>query len=329
VLPHTIDALEKADIGAVWPAAAAGWLIPHQGPDGQTGVALRQVDGHCVFLDAEDKCAIHRLVGPQHKPWFCQRFPMQTIEDPLGMVTVVRPACQGHHREFQTGPMLQPDALAAAAALPPQSRRAVFAPEAVAIVPTRGVSLDDWMRLEQVLLSDMSTTFASPWDAIRRIRKRLVEVMDGDWPQPDPVRAEALWQFYLKVMGQLLEHAASAEGGHPAHRERVATVQRLIDGAASGAAEPPLSAQAAEYVQLHLRSEILVKEIHDAGSVAAGLGRFLCGVDLIARSVASHPVALDRFGVDWAHWHDLRLNRAVRAVHRQLNGLLVERFLLV
>ncbi len=61
------------------------------------GIFLQQVDGQCLFLEADKRCAIHREVGPLHKPSICRMFPFQRVLTESGVRLGVSAACYRHH----------------------------------------------------------------------------------------------------------------------------------------------------------------------------------------------------------------------------------------
>lgn len=52
--------------------------------DSQGEVTLRHVDGACVFLETDGRCAIHAQIGFDAKPAPCRKFPFNTVVDPDG-----------------------------------------------------------------------------------------------------------------------------------------------------------------------------------------------------------------------------------------------------
>lgn len=53
--------------------------------DAQGGRFLRHVDGACVFLEADGRCAVHAQSGFDAKPGPCRKFPFYTVADPTGL----------------------------------------------------------------------------------------------------------------------------------------------------------------------------------------------------------------------------------------------------
>jgi len=64
---------------------------PGTGPKG--GVALRRMEGRCVFLDAARQCLIHHHFGAAAKPQTCHDFPFRYICTPRGVFVGLSMAC--------------------------------------------------------------------------------------------------------------------------------------------------------------------------------------------------------------------------------------------
>jgi hypothetical protein len=48
------------------------------------GYCLQPVDGHCLFLEEEQRCGLHARHGAEAKPIGCRRFPYGLVSTPLG-----------------------------------------------------------------------------------------------------------------------------------------------------------------------------------------------------------------------------------------------------
>ena len=80
------DVARLSDAGLGWAIARIG------GPDDRgPGVALKHRDGRCVFLDAEERCAVHPI-----RPLVCRGFPWQ-VSDDWSVLRYSR-ECQTHGR---------------------------------------------------------------------------------------------------------------------------------------------------------------------------------------------------------------------------------------
>lgn len=103
--------LQAAQLGVVEPVV-----------DGQ----LRQVDGRCVFLLGDQRCAIHAAFGGDAKPLVCRQFPFVRIDADGEVREGVDPASHAWAVSRLTGPLLVPPATLPArlAPLPPEQRLA-------------------------------------------------------------------------------------------------------------------------------------------------------------------------------------------------------------
>lgn len=111
VRDEIIAGLEAADIEAQWaPAAEAPWKTRQAGPDGEEAWFLTHREGHCVFLEADQRCAVHRLLGPEAKPAFCREYPFLVTRAADGPAVTVRADCGGLHRTFEAGELVSAQA---------------------------------------------------------------------------------------------------------------------------------------------------------------------------------------------------------------------------
>lgn len=67
---------------------AHGSLDPFETEAHSGRVFLRQVDGTCIFLMADNRCAIHAQLGYMAKPAPCRRFPFTLLGEPQGPIHV-------------------------------------------------------------------------------------------------------------------------------------------------------------------------------------------------------------------------------------------------
>ena len=153
VEPAVIAGLQAADIASKWaPAAQSPWFSTH--PDGRHFLTHR--DGHCVFLQDDNLCAVHRLLGEPAKPWFCREYPFHAVALPSGDVAVtVRADCGGLHESFEDGQPVAAQA-EAALALPRIVPRQSFTASQVVILPRVAVGTANWAQIEPHLLSTRS-----------------------------------------------------------------------------------------------------------------------------------------------------------------------------
>lgn len=62
-------------------------------PGNPGGVALRRLEGRCVFLDGSRRCLVHKNFGAKAKPQTCIDFPFRYIQTPRGVFVGLSMAC--------------------------------------------------------------------------------------------------------------------------------------------------------------------------------------------------------------------------------------------
>jgi len=326
---EVIDDLTASGITELWPAAAeAPWHHQRPGPDGRPLTFLRQRGGRCIFLRDDDLCAVHALLGADRKPGFCREFPYHFVEEPRGWVAVIRPTCGGLHDSHRDGPAITPADLADAQALPRVHPRRRFAPDAVEVFPGAQVPLDRWLELEDEALAALEAApDAPPDEAIAVVRRVLQRGTEAQPPAVRPEQAVAGAQAVAMALGKVMQ-AVLAQGGGPDDRrafaeEAAARMQRAV--AALDDEPTPLGPEAAAYVHLLLRSQLLAKQWEAWGSVHAGLGQFHLGV-MLARALAT-GTGRAAFDEPYRHWLRFAANAMIQQVLRSARVALTDVFL--
>lgn len=291
VEPAVIEGLKRLDVAAHWPPAKDGWYTTQRAPDGQVAYFLETKEGQCVFLQDDQRCAIHARWGAEAKPGFCREFPYHLVSDPTGLVAIVRGECKGFHHSFEgTVPVeQQADAVAA---LPRSVPVRTFAPEEVSLFPGVSMPIDDWWALEEALLQ--RATEADGVDAaFASVREGLYAAADRPAPAPDPHRVRLAEEAVLRAVEMLLTRAVADPAGaspdqHRFAEEGLATVKAAIErlDAPVPDPEPDLS----RYGQVLLRTLLLGRLWESSGAVAIGLGRHRLH-DRLARRMAETPSA--------------------------------------
>lgn len=285
VEPEVIAHLEATDIASRWPPAAAQpWHTLEPGPDGEPAPYLAQVDGHCVFLQDDQRCAVHRLLGAAHKPWFCREYPLLPVEDGRGGLSVtVRSDCGGLHESFDDGqPVAEqvPAVLALARTVP---RWRLDAPR---VQLRSGVALDArrWRPLEAELLDHLANP-GSPLAAVAAARAHLTTRAGLPAVHPDPARFR---RAMAEVFAALLTDAPHRPpDGPPDASLAVVRARARWDGSL-----PSVTPAAARYLRVVLRSALLSRQFELVGSVAALVGLWLVKVTVSALH-ADGPPPLD------------------------------------
>ncbi len=87
--PH-LQTLEKK-----MKAASGLFFTVPGGSSGETHTLCRQKGGSCVFLEADNKCAIHADYGAASKPDDCRLFPWMFTATPEGIAVSIQMECRG------------------------------------------------------------------------------------------------------------------------------------------------------------------------------------------------------------------------------------------
>ena len=328
VEPAIVDALRARDVAAHWAPAAGGWVEAKALPDGTNGYFFTHRDGHCVFLQDDQKCAIHARWGSDAKPGFCREFPFHVIDEARGPVVLARPSCSTLHDSFRDGTPVA-DQAADVLALPRVGPRRRFSPSVVPILPDAAVGLDDYVILEDDALAALGTEL-SPGEAIAQIRGALARRLRRDWPAADPRRAaSAAREVTQHVHRMLAGVAARPPVGEDPHRVAfVAKAARFTEAAMAGLrADPQLDGDAFAYTTLLGRTWVLGKSFQPIGGFAAGLGAWWLGVRIATAAVGADRVDRAALGPAMVQWTKISDHPAVTGALRLASPALWEMFL--
>jgi Fe-S-cluster containining protein len=343
VEPSVIAGLEASKIETLWePASRGPWYTNRQGPDGNYAAFLAHVDGHCVFLRDDNKCAVHGLLGAAAKPAFCREFPFHTVEDPRGLAVIVRPTCEGFSASSADGATYEAH-LDEVLALPRVTPRRRFAPAEVPVLLDRAVPIHAWMDVEDALLAALDgRADADPLVPIALARELLANRLGFPCPSPDPKRARMAAGAVIEGIRRILAVAAEDPNADPhrrafvvAARDAMATALPRLDRAA------PLAPDAAAWWNLLVRSAILGKSWTSQGAVAAGIGTLgvqamliralapaLRSADASLRAPLAHadPITSADAGPIVVKWAKIIDNQAVAGLMRKAAPALLDVF---
>lgn len=205
-------AIEEHDWAAEGAGFRAGVVIARlDEASGVTRRRLRQVEGRCVFLDAERRCLVERRQGFEKKPLACRLFPLTFVEDADGRVEAVAGVeCRSLWKSFEGGTPLESAREIALAALAP---RRAFPPGPLFLAPGAPLAAVD----AAALLEDLAaaTSAAGPLaDFPWRVAHPLKRALAGKIPPPYPFEGPPETPFYeaLAVASEFLAPQARAHG---------------------------------------------------------------------------------------------------------------------
>lgn len=276
-----ISGLEEASIADSWaPAAEAPWRERRRGPDGSDAWYLTHRDGHCVFLQDDARCAIHRVLGAEAKPAFCREYPLLVTRAADGPAVTVRADCGGLHETFETGTPVAEQA-EAAAALPRVAPALEWSPDHVVLLPGVAVGPSSWVALEPRLLARVAEETRPPEGHAATLRASLHRVLDRTDPGPQPEQVAQILPQMLGFLRRSLDEVAPylPEHARPAHGQATEIVERAL--AADG--PPPLTEPAQRYLATILRSHLLARRL--GAGVPATVGALLLHFQVARRAV--------------------------------------------
>ena len=318
VAPGIIAGLEARAVERDWAPAADGWYETRGGEH-----YLRRVDGGCVFLRPDRRCAVHDLYGAEAKPGFCRAFPLHAVETAGTVAVVVRADCSGVHETLQTG---EPVAAQVEALLALDSPRARFDAWRVEALPGVSVETSEWLRWERALIDGLSQRPLPPRAAVAWIRGELAALAGQPPSAADPVRYRLAWRAAAEGLRLVTDRAAEG-GGSPAEvafaRENL---RRLEAALAAASADDAPSVEVQEYLGVLLRGYLLGKQYKGVGGPAAGLGLFLVTVEVAAASAGS-LADLDALARDLSRLTRFLNNHAIQRVVLAARPALVDVFL--
>lgn len=316
VEPAVLAGLEAVDVAAHWPPAAAQpWYRVEPGPDGADAAFFTSVDGACVFLTPENRCAIHERWGAEAKPGFCRSFPIHRVRVGETVRAVLRPDCAGAGGEDP------PLTAADLDGLPPPLSLPDAAPPMIALLPKMGVDAATFSRLEAALLSRIGA--GEPAQELARLRSALFEVMGRAAPPADlRSYAEATGRAQAALL-RAADGCARASTGWQA-----GVFERLHARLSSERPPRPLTPDAAALGRMLLRNFLFGRQFLPHGSLGEGLGFFQLGLH-VAQVSADGPVDARGLAGALSEWHRFCDHPAVMRVLRDVRPLLLGVFLSV
>ena len=315
VQPAIIEGLRARGIAADWaPAREAPWV-----EEREEGAFLTHRDGHCVFLQQDGACAVHRLYGAAAKPDFCRAYPFIVVEEEGGApAVVVRADCGGLHESYVDGALVEAQVAELLELEVPHLPPLIGDVE---VLPGMAVDASTWASLRPRLLERLKARALTPEAAVGDLRQAVLTAAGRRLPEADPAEGRAAIASVLGALESTLGRAVeAAPPGADGQRDRLAEVQ--ADLARALQAPPPLTAEGIDYLGLVLRSDLLGRRAFALGGLPAGLGRYLLDVT-IARAAGGSPAEL---GPPLSRWLRVAAHPALQALLRQARPALVAAF---
>ncbi len=243
VAPERIARLEVLGVERL---GGAGWYRRDQ-----HGAWLSQRDGACVFLADSGRCRIHEEHGAEEKPVFCRTFPFHIVRQPGGEAVALRDDCGGlGHGETPVDEQLTH--------LPADAHRHRFEGP-IQVLPGIGVSAEDWLSLEPVLLD---TILDRPWpENVVALRDQMYRGLRRSPPDPSPERARAVAGALRDGLRAMLTDRVAGDGWVEAFLCRVTSD---LEGASV--------APAPAYLAATLRQQLVGKRLTRHGGAPRWLG---------------------------------------------------------
>lgn len=322
VEPAILQNLHDSGVTDWWPPAAAQPIATlRPGPQGPQAF-FTKVDGACIFLGPDQRCAIHARLGPAAKPGFCREYPFHFAEDPLGTVAAVRADCGG---QPQGDDEAVADLAPAHRDLPRPGPILTLPEGEVPLVPGLGVPALDLAHFVRDQDRALAAKDADPDALIAQLRAAAAAHFGLRFPAADPARAEAAFQRLAAALhGLLAEVLAAGAAPSAAEGALVSTAAAAVAQARSVPSPARYSPPARAHANEALRGALLTHQVLGQGSVGAGLGLYSLLLELSARG----PEEVDRATLITHLSRLLRLaaHPAVAQLLRAHRGALLERF---
>ena len=257
---HIIEGLNERDIASHWTPAKEEWYVTHP----QTGeFYFTHIDGHCIFLQEDQMCAIHARWGSRAKPWFCREYPFSVVEHEQGKSITVRDDCGGFHKSMDDGQNISEQVEEVLDIVRPVPRQQ-FTPQQVVILPGLGVSVLNWLQVEPVILDVCQS---SAVESVVAIRSALYKMAGREKPNMGMNVQEG-----FAMMTTVLAQRIAQISVDPMMEDSKQYVLSILRGSRE---QTSVSEDVEQYFVRILRTRILSKSFARLGSLPAGLGFFL------------------------------------------------------
>lgn len=286
VEPTTLASLRAAEPASFWaPAAQQPWYELRELADGSSRAWLSRRGGACIFLDEQQRCAIHAKLGEAAKPAFCREFPFHLVRERRDHSAIVRPTCAGLHRSRVDGQPLG-EQVEALLDLPRAYPVAEFAPERVEILPGLGLGLDGWYDAEPAILRLLDAPTEDPRQTVAQLRDALARATGRSLPTPDHDRYEEAMGVTMDLLATTLKTLVRPPSDDP--RDALPGQALSWIEAARGTPPAPLAPGAQAHLNAVLRAHVFGKLFHRMGGLPRALGLLLLEIR-VARSATACP----------------------------------------
>ena len=281
--PHIIEGLKDRNIADHWRPAQKEWYV--QNP--KTGALFfTHLDGHCIFLQEDNRCAIHARFGSKAKPWFCREYPFHVVEDEEGYNITIREDCGGAHKSFVSGQTInaQLEDLFDIERIVPRQR---FSMKQVIILPGLGVSTSNWLQVEPVLMQRCAHNLQK---SLADIRSALFSMAGRKGPESNHdlymQRCELLCTFLLEQLQRAVVPDTMKEA-----QEFLCNTLKNRYRSVEGTKESEL------YFVHVCKNRILAKSFARLGSFPSGMGLLL-----LEHYIFAEGEDLNMWGPQFARW---------------------------
>jgi Fe-S-cluster containining protein len=283
-----IERLDACDFAARDPQRFGGgyYVEAYDEITGATRPRLRHVGERCIFLDEDERCYIHKTVGPEAKPAICRGFPFRFVALPDGRTeAVLGPECRSWYRSFETGPLVVPDeGLAAVAALDRTTFDMSRAPSVWLVRDRRLLTFEEY----RALLEEISAPppEGEPLESLpARVSRALAAYVGERVPRP-PRPPEVAFQRTLLALRNIL-----AANGPRSLRVAIGGMEALASGGAWRRALASLEGEAGRLLRAVFRQFLREGRGHsDHADLVAGVGACLYAT-LVAAAAAAELMA--------------------------------------
>jgi Fe-S-cluster containining protein len=276
--------------------ATSGLFFTVPGGSGDKSYTLcRQKGGSCVFLEANNRCAIHADYGAEAKPDDCRLFPWMFTATPKGVAVSIQMECRGF-TEARSGKLLseQEDEIRKMLALA-QDRSQL--PPILTVTGHLSMTYDAYDSMETLLHETVDRLATDPLAALIAMRDIIFKATDLE-SDTSVSRKESLKTLLHRVMGKLCgkvqdirDNLVSSDPNLELHTETLDLVAQALQAVLSDLERvfaPPDRRAKRELFAEKVHHYLMQKELITFGSVINGY------VYLVFQWVLSQALSIHR-----------------------------------